>query len=681
MKPTPSISLNRSRLLFGFLAIFFLVATLHAEISENADQSATKNSVSPPSWAASLSQFDQIAWKAPSAAPFAFAGIKTMPGAKMDESIVKKVVEAHPAPSGDQMSLRQAWEAVRSALDAGIPVKLLLEAGVYRESLSDATPLTTNGLKTLLIIEGKGLEGAVFEGSDVVPVSDWRGEGGGIWSMEWTNDFGNATLPWGADFVIAHRREMVFADGEPLKQILLEKYSWKKAGNWSIKTPATTYEGFSLPADTLKPGTFGVAEREENGNRLYIRLPEGKAPDSTLLEVSFRGRCLVLENKKNLVLRNLTFQRFCNGLLLVENMFEGPVMLGKEAANVLVENCAFLQNNGMGLHLRGSDVTVRRSQFNHNGYSGIQTNFLNGSWFFENETNFNNWRGWSGKVDGWFVGGVKFHQTKNQVTQRHVSIGNLCPGFWYDIDCHNVFNEDIITFFNQRGVFWELSQGPFEGNRILSAFNKAWFHMDLRASIIGSMQLRNSIFYNTAPDSNLVTLVWYLRKDRHAKVAQVKPGIHELTNSAIISAVPVRGLLAVAIRFWEDPAMGAGFEYRGSKNTFFSPNQESSFVIQRSENKFDDLSFADWMALGQEQKSGWEAPPLANPLELDFTLPTDYQGTYSDVSLLSAYKVPTGYLGEARRFFNTHVWPISQKIEGFLFAPDRKTESNAAQDE
>ena len=91
-----------------------------------------------------------------------------------------------------------------------------------------------------------------------------------LYEHPWTNDWGNlwvyssfvdATLP-------AYRSEMVFVDGAPLRQEILEDY--EKTGK-----QYTNYTGYTAPQQALTPGTFGVAERDENGNKIFIR-PAGR---------------------------------------------------------------------------------------------------------------------------------------------------------------------------------------------------------------------------------------------------------------------------------------------------------------------------------------------------------------------------------------------------------------------
>lgn len=615
--------------------------------------------------------FNDIGWKPATPPPYEVAEIPASVGAEIDESLVAVEVQAVSHPGEGELSLAEAWQQAVNFLAKGQPVRLRVAPGVYRVSDPLLLPHDPTTRETLLVIEGTGGERPIFTGCETFQPGVWTSHGNQLFSTPWPHRFGNATVPWGAGQVIAHRREMLFVDRQPLQQVLLERYKWTKAGNFSGKVPPHQYLGFDPPEQVLGPNTFGVTEREENGQRLFIRLSEGMTPEGVAIEVATRGRAFHFGPKTNLVLRNLVFTGFANGLERVGPMFDGPVLFDPETENLLIENCAWVHNNGMALHLRGTRVTVRQSQFNYNGYSGVQTNFLNDAEFFETESNFNNWRGHSGGAVGWFTGGMKFHQTTNQVSRRHVSIGNLAPGFWYDIDCRNIYNEDIVTIFNHLGVFWELSQGPFEGNRILSAFGRHHFHATFRASLVGRMQLRNSILINANPDANLATLAWYTRKDDHAKLADVRPDLHELINSLLVSLdVPARALIANTIRFFEDPQRTRTFAYAGRNNTFADPDPSTAFLRTDALHQFEDLDLTQWIAKsGPETESGFADVTLRDPLRGDFRFASGTSSPFTNLSLLPDYRLPARAWDAAREFFVRHNWSIPQQLDGFPHRP------------
>ncbi|MBE9171069.1 hypothetical protein IQ238_27325 [Pleurocapsales cyanobacterium LEGE 06147] len=78
---------------------------------------------------------------------------------------------------------------------------------------------------------------------------------------------------------------MVFVNGQPLKQVLLEKYNYTWPDSFSGKGNHE-YIGFNNPKDVLKLGTFGVAELNENGNKIYFRPQDGVDFSQAKIEVA-----------------------------------------------------------------------------------------------------------------------------------------------------------------------------------------------------------------------------------------------------------------------------------------------------------------------------------------------------------------------------------------------------------
>jgi hypothetical protein len=74
-------------------------------------------------------------------------------------------------------------------------------------------------------------------------------------------------------------------------------------------------------------------------------------------------------------------------------------------------------NNGIGLSITALNSTLKNSSFNYNGFSGIAGG-MSDSLLENNTTNFNNWRGTWGGQKGWWLGGVKMHESVNQVVRR-----------------------------------------------------------------------------------------------------------------------------------------------------------------------------------------------------------------------------------------------------------------------
>ncbi len=86
----------------------------------------------------------------------------------------------------------------------------------------------------------------------------------------------------------------MFIDRQLQKQGALEQYDYKRDPNL-FKNPDRQwfYTGFQQPT-VLKPGEFAVAERDENGNRLFVRVADPAAFAKARIEVPQRRQLLIL---------------------------------------------------------------------------------------------------------------------------------------------------------------------------------------------------------------------------------------------------------------------------------------------------------------------------------------------------------------------------------------------------
>ncbi len=174
---------------------------------------------------------------------------------------------------------------------------------------------------------------------------------------------------------------------------LLEKYDYTWPDSFSGKGKHK-YISFDEPKDVLQPDTFGVAELDENGNKIYIRPQEGIDFSQAKIEVATKQFLLRFFHMENVVLRNLSFQH-SNSIIGVPG---AAVMFGPwygenefRGSNILIEDCDFRWNNGRGLSLiHTKNVTLRRNTANYNSFTGIVVGVLTNTVWEDNETNFDN---------------------------------------------------------------------------------------------------------------------------------------------------------------------------------------------------------------------------------------------------------------------------------------------------
>ncbi|MCG9895040.1 MAG: right-handed parallel beta-helix repeat-containing protein, partial [Fimbriimonadaceae bacterium] len=343
------------------------------------------------------------------------------------------------------MSLRAGFRAALELLADGVPVVLRLQPGTYRESVLDLDWGRGKAAATPLVIEGAGpADRVIWTGSDVIPRSRWKEEGDGLISAPWPHRFGLFGYQWTAAGLIAHRRELLFIGDRPLMPRILEETEVIGASQNPDLGGVLEHRFKSArdPKSVLKPGEFGVVDRDPLGGRIYARLPEGASGE---IEASVRRSLLDLTGKSSVVLRNLTFQRAANDESAYSRanavVFGGPE---EPSNNVLIEGCRFVWNSSTGLQIHGRNWTIRNSVFNWNGVSGISSGPSENILFDGVETSWNVWRAWRGGEILYYTGGVKMHEVRRHTVLNHRAVGNATAGLWWDIFCRDVLVDGAV---------------------------------------------------------------------------------------------------------------------------------------------------------------------------------------------------------------------------------------------
>ncbi len=392
----------------------------------------------------------------------AVAGIVTAAepalGQSYDETIhVDGNAGADDNPGTEAEPLQSIQEAMNRATDYkndGRSVHVVIAGGTYRESVQFAySNYNGNGTGAPVLVEGAGPTATVIRGSDVFESEEWQNEGNGVFSHTWTKDWGTANDPTGGYIencgahpkYCAHspelvlRREMVFVNGERMRQV--------------------------LSADAMEPGTFRV---DQTADRLYLQPPAGDNFSESTVEVSVRSRGWFTDLETNLTIRNLGVEHVAtpwkNGL--------GAIVLA--GSNHTIENVMSVQNNHIGLNLRGEDTKVRNCILNQNGHSGVSATEVKNLLLEGSVVNANNWRGALGGYTGWSVGN-KFFKGRD-LTIRGTSFNyNKSRGFWFDNDLKNALIEDVTLKGNLLdNIFLEQLQGPVTLRRVTSTESDAY---------------------------------------------------------------------------------------------------------------------------------------------------------------------------------------------------------------
>jgi hypothetical protein len=576
--------------------------------------------------------------------PFTSKGIT---GAQINESKIQQIIHVdikNPSASDKNSGLKEkplktfsaAIEKATWHLKQGEGTKILIHPGVYREGefVIDGTALGSKAKDAVLVIEGAEKGQVILSGSDLWEPDTWKpvkDTTGNVLYYEhnWLYDFGNHGGAWGKygpKQVIAHRTEMVFLNGEPLKQILLEKYNYTWPDSWGGRGNHE-YIGLDDPKQALKPGSFGVVELDENDNKIYIRPKDGLDFAKAKVEVANKRFLLRFFHMENVVLRNLNFQH-SNGEIEVDAAVMFGPWYGKNefrGNNILIENCDFFWNNSRGLSLLNTkNITLRRNTVNYNGFSGIIASILMNTVWEDNETSFNNWRGYMGGFVGWAIGGVKLHYTRNGIFRRHQSIGNMTRGLWFDIANRNILIENLTAIHNICGLFLEISPGPFLVRKTLLADDdKVNFlisnatNIIFENSIIHGVKGSNPVEFTSAKSRTFTDGIAQILGDNDGAEIPISLGATMFRNNVIVVDTSDQALI---IQDTGDPRVYREFleqGYAGSDNVYWAP-ERNVFGLGFKRNRMTDIK--DWANVTGEANYQWIDPQFVDPGNYDFRL-------------------------------------------------------------
>jgi parallel beta-helix repeat protein len=314
------------------------------------------------------------------------------------------------------------------------PSRIIVYPGHYRSYLDIYS-------SQLLVVEAETPGHVFITGSDVF--TDWIRDGE-IYQHDWFYKWGyyeDSEACFGPCGLTDYqrRREMLFIDSVPVIQV--------------------------TDMENLEENSFFV---DENNNKINLKPAAGIDPKEAKVEVATRGfdiydlgrngslvRATVYEGR-GLVLRGLVFQHTAN------TMHQDALTI-TDTKNVLIEDCIFQWNNGVGFELeRCSNVTVRNTISRYNGERGIGAgsgeNIL-----FENILIYeNNWRTNSPAMIAHDAAGIKiFGSVKNVVLENVRAFNNYCHAIWFDWNNENfTIRNSYINNNQESGIMLEGSRKP-----------------------------------------------------------------------------------------------------------------------------------------------------------------------------------------------------------------------------
>jgi len=329
--------------------------------------------------------------------------------------------DSNPGTSSDPVkTLKKAVQLAETSNKNNIPVTVIVRAGTYREAVALNASSTSKPAPMVFQAEPPG--SVIISGSDIW--TGWRRQGTtNTYTQNWTFNWGSPSRGSG-HLPIVGRREMVFVNGVLLKQV--------------------------ISSSELIDESFYV---DEASDTIYIRTNSNVS--TAKIEVAIRAGLFVIHTRQNVSIKGFVFQHDTSP-------GDASAVRIEKATNILIEDCNFLWNGWGGLRIDAfNNATVRRTVANHNGGRGTEavrgTNLL----MEDNETSYNNWRGFSGGYTGWNVAGAKHLKIHGAVYKNHISIDNKARGFWLDYDNEDIIFDGLILLGNlEAGISVEANQGP-----------------------------------------------------------------------------------------------------------------------------------------------------------------------------------------------------------------------------
>ncbi len=530
--------------------------------------------------------------------------------------------------------------------------KIVIYPGHYRsyiDILSDE----------LLILEATEPGKVFITGSDIF--TDWTLQDS-VYSHQWDYDWGYFD---DSDFCFGpcnlsdyqKRREMVFIDSLPVKQVVNKNH--------------------------LAPNTFFI---DEENDEILVYPPESVDLPSSEVEVSTRGFNLYNEgrngtlvkatvfNEAGLIFRGIVFQH-------VANYIHQDALTISNSSNVLVEDCIFQWNNGVGLEFTSSsNITVKNCIIRYNGERGMGVVAGLNVHITDLEIYENNWRTNAPAVIAHDAAGIKLIAgTENCLIENIHAYNNYCHVIWFDWNNGDYEIRNSLFEHNQEaGIMLEASRKPASVVNCTFKFNKIGIlgYGHANVSVDSCFFFANNSQISLGQDGRTVS-----QDDNW----EINSNDWTIKNSKIFSAKPTQGMLS----FFEyhSPTTHASSDYFNTaiadSNYYYHPNGDQQWPDGQSANG-GQLTLDEWRNItGQDIHSVWQKPspedvggnePPVAILEYEFFNDTIVRffadKSYDPEGLINAYK---WYFGDGETSENkniNHYYSITGNVDVSLVVTD-----------
>ena len=496
-------------------------------------------------------------------------------------------------------TLQAAINKANTLNQQSIGVKVIVNSGVYRESVAVGNYKTTSATLTIqAAVAGK----AIIAGSNVV--TGWSQQNATTWQIPFSDTTGFCAIPsgWPTTYApITQRTEMVFVNGTPLTQV--------------------------LAFNDMKPGTFYFSDQYQ---QMHIAPPSGTDMSNAVVEIATRPTTLTMNGRSNVVLRGLVFEHAANC------MNTSGVTIGS-SNNVLVDSVQALWNNWGGFSISSStNVTIQNSIASYNGGAGFTATKDQSILFSFNESDYNNWRGAQGAYYDWAMGGAKLFQTHGATVKNHYSYNNQAQGLWLDTDNKNITVDSATLTGNvQAGLQIERNEGP------ITVQNSTFCSNGQGINVLTSpgLTIQNNTFYNNS-GTNKYQANLFLAGTAGGKIItdwQTGQSYNLITTGMVLSGNKFQNDLSGKLLF--------GTYLSGTDWTQFSA------TLNASNNTYYDSTTANPFKVVNGKLvnlSGWQS-----------TVQTDYTSTWQAPATAPACAAPTPSFADFNMNVDSNVYTMS----------------------
>lgn len=481
--------------------------------------------------------------------------------------------------------------------------------GVYRENVS----LWHKSLSNFTFEKAPNTDGyVIISGADVY--SDWT-QSGGHWVHSWNYDWGlqykppappSGVYPAGYDAAfpgVYQRRELMLVDGA-----------------WMIPVGSL---------GELAEGTFYV---DEVNDKIHLNPPAGTDMNAALVEVPVRNVGAYENHDKDgifdvifkgdlLVMRGIAVRHSASMFMTC-----GAVVHWMEGCHVVIEDCDFSYNGGVGLHLfRTGNVTLRNVKANYNGergmgltgYSSSADPFLENVLFANCEWVGNNWRYKDSEYVGfWDASGIKLvPRLRNITIDSCYAADNYSDGIWFDWHNYELIIRNTIMENNHRaGLTIEAStHARLDGEDVVTATvdNCTIKNNETGLFSYGSRNIHienSSIYGNDGGQGGQISV----GGDSRVVFGEAQRTTGwRIVNSAIFATEKTQQLF----RFWayatlpQTPSHDLFTTLHSDSNMWYHPSQQVVFPSSDPQSNGAGLTFDQWQTqTGNDQHSTWGVP-------------------------------------------------------------------------